>query len=91
MRVGRHAIPVDGFCAQTNTIYQFHGCFWHGHPCEKTKNNTNHVRGISPKQEKCRPSCVVFVVAACKQGKLVINVVQIRNSFDIGYELQRKH
>ena len=21
---------VDGFCAETNTIYQFHGCFYHG-------------------------------------------------------------
>ena len=25
--------PVDGFHAQTQTIYQFYGCFWHGHDC----------------------------------------------------------
>ncbi len=25
--------PVDGFCPETNTIYQFHGCFYHG--CSK--------------------------------------------------------
>jgi len=24
---------VDGYAADTNTIYEFHGCFWHG--CEK--------------------------------------------------------
>lgn len=23
---------VDGYCDKTNTIYQFHGCFWHGCP-----------------------------------------------------------
>ncbi len=21
---------VDGYCEKTNTVYQFHGCFWHG-------------------------------------------------------------
>nr|XP_042904476.1 uncharacterized protein LOC122270590 [Parasteatoda tepidariorum] len=26
-------LKVDGFCAETNTIYQYHGCFYHG--CEK--------------------------------------------------------
>ncbi|CAH1240722.1 Hypp6078 [Branchiostoma lanceolatum] len=24
---------VDGFCAQTNTVYEYHGCFYHG--CKK--------------------------------------------------------
>ena len=23
---------VDGFCEETNTVYEFYGCFWHGHP-----------------------------------------------------------
>ena len=23
---------VDGFCEETNTVYEFHGCFWHGCP-----------------------------------------------------------
>ena len=23
---------VDGFCEETNTIYEFYGCFWHGCP-----------------------------------------------------------
>ena len=36
---------IDGFNQETNTVYQFHGCFWHGCPkCynEDTINNTNH-------------------------------------------------
>lgn len=24
--------PVDGFNKETNTVYPYHGCFWHGHP-----------------------------------------------------------
>jgi G:T-mismatch repair DNA endonuclease (very short patch repair protein) len=36
-------IPVDGFCAETNTIYQFHGCFWHGCPhCYELEQFTPH-------------------------------------------------
>ena len=35
-RVGQHGIPVDGYCEETNTVYQFHGCYWHGHACRLT-------------------------------------------------------
>ena len=35
-RIGQHGIPVDGFCASTNTVYQFHGCLFHGHQCQIT-------------------------------------------------------
>ena len=24
---------VDGYEPETNTVYQFHGCHWHGHTC----------------------------------------------------------
>jgi hypothetical protein len=36
---------VDGFNQETNTVYQYHGCFWHGCPNsynEDTINNVNH-------------------------------------------------
>ena len=33
---GEYNIPsigkVDGYCKQTNTVYEFHGDFWHGNP-----------------------------------------------------------
>ena len=35
-RVGQHGLPVDGFCELTNTVYQFHGCVFHGHKCNLT-------------------------------------------------------
>ena len=24
---------VDGYCEETKTVYEFMGCFWHGHTC----------------------------------------------------------
>ena len=25
---------VDGYCPETNKIYEIFGCFWHGHTCQ---------------------------------------------------------
>jgi G:T-mismatch repair DNA endonuclease (very short patch repair protein) len=25
---------VDGYCAETRTVYEFLGCFFHGHTCQ---------------------------------------------------------
>ena len=41
-RIGKHNLPVDGFCVENGEIFQFHGCFWHGHPCSKTKGIVVH-------------------------------------------------
>ena len=30
-RIGGRKLPVDGFNTQTQTVYQFHGCYWYGH------------------------------------------------------------
>lgn len=30
IRMENRINPVDGYCAETNTIYSFAGCFWHG-------------------------------------------------------------
>ena len=38
--IGQRQLPVDGWCAQTNTVYQFHGCYWHGHECMQKKGVT---------------------------------------------------
>ena len=32
---------MDGWCAETQTAYQFHGCFWHGCPKCYDQNETN--------------------------------------------------
>ena len=43
-RIGN--LAVDGWCAQTRTAYQFHGCFWHGCPqCHADPEETNPKNG----------------------------------------------
>ncbi len=38
-RVGKYV--VDGWDSNTNTIYQFQGCYFHGHLCHLTRKVTN--------------------------------------------------
>ena len=32
LTIGYKTCKVDGFCEETNTVYEFYGCFWHGCP-----------------------------------------------------------
>ena len=32
MTIDDKTYKVDGFCEETNTVYEFYGCFWHGCP-----------------------------------------------------------
>ena len=65
-RIGQRQLPVDGWCAKTNTIYQFHGCFWHGHECmtekgittnEKNGKSMEHLRLDTQKNTKYIQQC----------------------------------
>ena len=39
-RLGRHGLLVDGYAISTATVYQFHGCYWHGHGCSPNSSKT---------------------------------------------------
>ena len=51
---GEYNVPntrfkADGYCEETNTIYSFHGCHWHGHPkCQKSKLPNNEENILLP-------------------------------------------
>ena len=32
LTLGNKTYKADGFCEETNTVYEFYGCFWHGCP-----------------------------------------------------------
>ena len=32
LTIDEKTYKVDGFCEETNTVYEFYGCFWHGCP-----------------------------------------------------------
>jgi len=36
-------IKVDGYCRETNTVYEFHGDYWHGNPLVFKPNDINKV------------------------------------------------
>ena len=35
---------VDGYGTETNRVYQFHGCHWHGHTCIKNRTKRQGLR-----------------------------------------------
>ena len=35
---------VDGYEPETNTVYQFHRCHWHGHTCLKNRTKRQQKR-----------------------------------------------
>ena len=39
-------IMVDGFDPKSSTVYQFHGCKWHGCPCQGIPNHPKYQRTI---------------------------------------------
>lgn len=48
---GEYFVPgtrfkADGYCAETNTIYEYNGCFYHGHPA---CYNPEHVNPVNDK------------------------------------------
>ncbi len=50
-RVGSRKIPVDGYSDATKTVYQFHGCFYHGCVMCKPKNRDVKQRGRTLNQK----------------------------------------
>ena len=48
-RVGPY--PVDGYDGRTDRLYQFQGCFFHGHDCRLTENITDQ-KWLDTKQQK---------------------------------------
>ena len=43
--------PVDGYEPSSRTVYEFHGCFFHGCPrCARTKRDEPTIIGKTPKQ-----------------------------------------
>jgi len=46
-------ISVDGYCAETNTIYEFFGCYWHGCTCKPFRDViTTNGYTLAPRYER---------------------------------------
>ena len=43
IRIGSKKYKVDGFCPETQEIFEYHGCFWHGcENCTASKQDDEH-------------------------------------------------
>ena len=51
-RIGKHR--VDGWCSETKTDYQFHGCFFHGCPCNREEVNSVNGKSMTELLDKTR-------------------------------------
>ena len=79
LRDGRR-VPVDGYCQSTNTIYQFHGCLWHGcpkcykpetdHPFFKGKSMSDTYAQTVQKTELLEENCTVIEFWECEFEEL---------------------
>ena len=50
-RIGERRLPVDGFHGPSQTVFQFHGCWWHGHNCYLTKGKEINAKRKKPMAE----------------------------------------
>ena len=50
-RIGERKIPVDGFHGPSQTVFQFHGCWWHGRNCYLTKGKEINEKRKKPMVE----------------------------------------
>ena len=50
-RIGERRLPVDGFHGPSQTVFQFHGCWWHGHNCYLTKEKEINEKRKKPMAE----------------------------------------
>ena len=44
VKIGKKIFFVDGYDPKTRTIFQYHGCKWHGCPCRKERNSLDKER-----------------------------------------------
>ena len=50
-RIGERRLPVNGFHGPSQTVFQFHGCWWHGHNCYLTKEKEINEKRKKPMAE----------------------------------------
>ena len=57
--IGNQRIRVDGFVLERNLVYQFHGCYWHGHTCHLNKRILSTEKGRKWLEERSKNTLAV--------------------------------
>ena len=50
-RIDERRLPVDGIHSPSQTVFQFHGCWWHGHDCHLTKGKEINEKRKRPMKQ----------------------------------------
>ena len=51
--LGQARMRVDGLVPELKRVYQFHGCYWHGHFCHLTTSTITTESGRNLMRERC--------------------------------------
>ena len=61
VRLGGKRIAVDGYVVKDKIVYQFHGCYWHGHTCHLTRNLLKTESGKNWLAERCQHTAQITI------------------------------
>ena len=73
VKIGGKKIFVDGYEPKTRTIFQYHGCKWHGCPCQKERNSLDekkYSKTIKLQEKMKEQGFKLFSVWECEKPEL---------------------
>ena len=73
VKIGGKKIFVDGYEPKTRTIFQYHGCKWHGCPCQKERNSLDekkYSKTIELQEKMKEQGFKLFSVWECEKPDL---------------------
>ena len=63
--LGEARVRVDGLVPKLNRVYQFHGCYWHGHFCHPNKSSLTTGKGSNLMMERGANTIKTTVYLKC--------------------------
>ena len=73
VKIGGKKNFVDGYEPKTRTIFQYHGCKWHGCPCQKERNSLDekkYSKTIELQEKMKEQGFKLFSVWECEKPEL---------------------
>ena len=73
VKIGGKKIFVDGYEPKTRTIFQYHGCKWHGCPCQKERNSLDekkYSKTIELQEKMKEQGFKLFSVWECEKPEM---------------------
>ena len=70
---GEHRIDnylVDGFDEESNTVYEFHGCYWHGHFCTSNYDEEKWQKTLEREQAIRDAGYNLETITSCEWKKI---------------------